>query len=567
MECPFCHTENREDRETCYVCNGDLGMLRVVANKARHHYNIALEHAERGRTEEAIDELHNALDLNAKLVPAYNLLGTLLARQGNIEEAREVWENALRVDQNTAKTYDYLNRLESTRETLPMVERLQQVCLALAVIVCVLVAVLFYMGQPDPAQELVKDAQTAYDSKQYGETLDLLNQATTKKNHSEIVQIAADSLRRAITMSIDTSLKQIREYTTRNEYNNAIAAISDLEKNSPDQATSKVLEIMRNEVHDQFRNSIASLQQDYETGKVQYSVLTKRITDFLELYPEVTEKDNLRQDLAKARDIEVKRRVDKIREDFENSKEDDGAVENAVSSLQLLGTEFPGSELLSKERKRFVADLLRFCYDRLDEEMQDQQYDLAQRHLVELSNFAGEFKDIVNYTTIIPMLEDRLVQGIKDQQLILADQYINNKDYDAADETLRDLLLASDLLTTGELNMINDYITRLNVKECDDEIRLIVDQMNDYLNMSISHDLATLTVNDYKNILDTLPKISADQKTKLLACAVAAASKIGDNDEAQKAYTMYQKAAPQAAITRTLHRINPNLTRKTQQGS
>ncbi|MDD4279513.1 tetratricopeptide repeat protein [Candidatus Sumerlaeota bacterium] len=534
-------------------------MLRVVANKARHHYNIALEHAERGRTEDAIDELHNALDLNAKLIPAHNLLGTLLARQGNVEEARKSWESALQVDPNTAKSYNYLNRLETMRESLPMIERLQQVCLALVLVVCILVAVLFYLGRTDPAQQLITEAQEAYDKKQYGEALELLNQATVKRNSSDTTQVAADSLRRAITSSVDVSLKQIRDFSTRNEYNKAIAAISELEKNGPDQATSKVLEMLRTEVHDQFRNSIASLQNEYEEGKAEYSTLTKRITDFLELYPEVLEKDSLRQDLAKARDIEVKRRVDKIRQEFDKNNGNDGAVENAISSLQLLGTEFPGSEALTRERKRFVADLLLFCYDRLNTEMQEQQYDLAQRHLIELANFAGEFQDIVNYTTIIPMLEERLVQGIKDQQLLLTEQYIREKDYDAADEALRELLLASDLLTSGELAILREYVDRLNSEECADEVKQIVDQMKSYLDLTIDDSIAQQTVNDYQHILDVSPKMNSTQKTRLLACAVAAASKLDDDTEARAAFEKYLRAAPQATLTRDLRRLNPAL--------
>ena len=64
MLCPYCQTDNREDRETCYICGKDISTIRLVTNKARQHYNDALEHAERGRTTEAIDELKNAIDLD-----------------------------------------------------------------------------------------------------------------------------------------------------------------------------------------------------------------------------------------------------------------------------------------------------------------------------------------------------------------------------------------------------------------------------------------------------------------------------------------------------------------------
>lgn len=190
--------------------------------------------------------------------------------------------------------------------------------------------------------------------------------------------------------------------------------------------------------------------------------------------------------------------------------------------------------------------------------MQEQQYDLAQRHLIELANFAGEFQDIVNYTTIIPMLEERLVQGIKDQQLLLTEQYIREKDYDAADEALRELLLASDLLTSGELAILREYVDRLNSEECADEVKQIVDQMS-YLDLTIDDSIAQQTVNDYQHILDVSPKMNSTQKTRLLACAVAAASKLDDDTEARAAFEKYLRAAPQATLTRDLRRLNPAL--------
>ena len=34
MLCPYCQTENRDDREACYYCKKDLSMLRLIVNKA-----------------------------------------------------------------------------------------------------------------------------------------------------------------------------------------------------------------------------------------------------------------------------------------------------------------------------------------------------------------------------------------------------------------------------------------------------------------------------------------------------------------------------------------------------
>ena len=84
MICPYCKTENRDDQESCYYCDKDLTMLRLIVNKAKHHYNLAVEHAERNRYHEAAAELRNSLDLDKNNVGTHVLLGTIYAKQKKI---------------------------------------------------------------------------------------------------------------------------------------------------------------------------------------------------------------------------------------------------------------------------------------------------------------------------------------------------------------------------------------------------------------------------------------------------------------------------------------------------
>ena len=112
MRCPYCQTENRDDREKCYHCEKDVSMLRVIVNKARHHYNVALEHAERGRIHEAVNEMRNCIDLDHQFAPAHVVLGTLYAKRGEFDKARECWNTALALNPDMAKSRDYLQRAE-----------------------------------------------------------------------------------------------------------------------------------------------------------------------------------------------------------------------------------------------------------------------------------------------------------------------------------------------------------------------------------------------------------------------------------------------------------------------
>ena len=94
MICPFCQTENRDDRGECYYCEKDLGMLRLIVNKAKHHYNQGLEYAERGHIDDAIAEIQNALDLDGSLVEARLVLGSLHAKKEMYDKARACWSGS-----------------------------------------------------------------------------------------------------------------------------------------------------------------------------------------------------------------------------------------------------------------------------------------------------------------------------------------------------------------------------------------------------------------------------------------------------------------------------------------
>lgn len=125
MICPYCHTDNRDDREACYHCSRDLTMLRVIVNKAKHHYNQALEFAERDRTDDAIHELQNTLDLDGSMINAHVVLGTLYAKKEEFDKAREHWNAALALDHRMQKAHDYLNKAGQAEVVFPMVRRLK----------------------------------------------------------------------------------------------------------------------------------------------------------------------------------------------------------------------------------------------------------------------------------------------------------------------------------------------------------------------------------------------------------------------------------------------------------
>lgn len=149
MICPFCKTENRDERATCYHCEADLKMLRSVVNASRHHYNKALEHAGRGRNKEAITELHTALGLDASFVNGWVVLGTLHAKEERFDEAEKAWERALKLDDRYKKAHDYIAKIERLRPILPAYLRLRRFAMGLmGLIAAMLAGAIFLLFSP-----------------------------------------------------------------------------------------------------------------------------------------------------------------------------------------------------------------------------------------------------------------------------------------------------------------------------------------------------------------------------------------------------------------------------------
>lgn len=214
MQCPFCRTENREDRDHCYHCEKDLTMLRLIVHKARSHFNTALEYADRNRDEEAVGELVNALELDYSHIPSHVVLGTLYARLGDTEKAEEHWREALKLNPQLDKAHQYLGKVDVVRRDLPLVRRQRLWVAMLLGLVVVLGVGLYILNRPNPNRKRMEQAWRLYQTGRFREAAQLAEQADEVETPDLYVAntlLIGDIARESQEMAVFRASRELRE--------------------------------------------------------------------------------------------------------------------------------------------------------------------------------------------------------------------------------------------------------------------------------------------------------------------------------------------------------------------
>jgi tetratricopeptide (TPR) repeat protein len=191
-------------------------MLRLLVNKARHHYNTALEHAERGRNSEAIAELNNALDLDNNFFQARVVLGTLYTRTDDMVRAKETWESLFELDPAIAKAYAYLQKAETVVKERPIRRWLRGFVATSAVLGVLLIG--FFVWNLLPARgysDLVK-VNAALEARDYQAGYEILTKLEEQKSSlsSEIamgVDLGKELIDASARETLEAMLEEVKE--------------------------------------------------------------------------------------------------------------------------------------------------------------------------------------------------------------------------------------------------------------------------------------------------------------------------------------------------------------------
>lgn len=549
MLCPYCQTDNREDRETCYTCGKDISTIRLVVNKARQHYNDALEHAERGRTSEAIEELKNAIDLDWSLVNAHVVMGTLYARTGEFARAREAWKNALALQPELERAHDYLERVDSVEAALPTMRAYRWAAMGLLLLSVVLSVWLIYLVRPPAGAVPLREAVALLEQNRYGDAEDKLSEAKALAEPGAVVSIAAAALDQAVDLSIRQQVQVIQDLKYRQLYPEALEAIAHLEKTAPDAQTSAVLAAVRSDITYYYHNLIAQLYTAYQQGDLDFETFHGEISRFIAQFPALPADDEIRGYLDRAERMEVQAAMDDLRRRFAL----DNNVEVTVEALRDLSQRLGDLPSFYQERQAFIEEILSSLFSLFTGYLDQDDFARASTLLSDIDRVTREFRDVVevDVSGAVDLAWSVLRDARRRYSLGKIESYIRDNKLEAAEEGVWTLLQEEDL-TSAELNALRGYWRKINR---DERYRRFVSKVDDqrFFKLEMSDRQASAALRLQEDFSDA--RMKPVQQVYLLGLASAAALKLGLNEQA----TSYSKSMARldkgSTVTKTISRL------------
>lgn len=549
MLCPYCQTENREDRDACYVCGKDISTIRLVVNKARQHFNDALEHAERGRSTEAIDELKNALDLDASLVPAHVVLGTLYARDGKFVEARDCWNNALALQPDLQRAHDYLERIEDVESSLPTMRFYRWVAVLMFLLALVMAVAVIYTSRSEPATNLLNQASALVAENRFGEAEDKLQQARASIRPGTSVAAAVVALQQALELDRQQQVRLIQDLKYQQMFPEALDAIAELESRSPEPQTQAVLQSARSDIRYYYYNLIAQFYTAYIDGDLSFEELEAEISRFLQHYPGDAESEEIRQYLTDAERLEVQAAFENIHTRFMQ----DYDVEAAVLGTSELSKSIGHIASFQEERQLFIEEVLSSLFNLFTGYLDQEDFVRASELLYGIERVNAEFRDVVevDISGAVELAWSVLNDARRQAIITRIETLISQNQMDVAEEALWFLLQTPDV-TPAELGALQVLWRRINRDARLEQFFGTVDD-DKFFKLSISDEQSSEALWLYEDFKGA--DLPGGKRAYLLGLSAAAALSRGDREQATSASLELQKTDSGSTISIELNRL------------
>jgi hypothetical protein len=545
MICPQCKTENRDERTECYHCGQELSTLRMIVNRARNHYNEALEHAERGRDEEASRELRHALELDGSFVEAWLVLGTLHARAERLDEAREAWRTALAQDARFERGHNYLLKAEQIEPALPAMRRLRLAALGLGLLLILAVAFAVFQSRPDTGMDKIGDALTLRENNRWGEALERLEAAKSDPLAPRRTRRVAESLGDALAADLRGRLEKARWLADSGDFAGADGVMDGIESLAPPAWAAQELGATHDRLVAAMIEEARSRVARFRSGELPYEALQDELRGWLqivegspdssalhELLTETTEEHRrtlmarLRPEiLALEDDVQAARRIDELAVQYPALKSD---LEDILRSRLAVTSEARVNE-----------------FDRL---VREGRLDAARERLLELRALYESLGRAAP-ADLIARMEAGMTRGEKSIALERLRRAFTEGDYEAV------LELASAM---EGLELTESESAEIDARRAEAE-RLLAAELwtwsqaldREFEMVTISLDDARLMLDHYNLIIRHAPRQeSVYRTTRTLFRAAAAELRLGRAAEARALIQRLRADFPESSLLR-----------------
>lgn len=610
MLCPFCKTENRDERETCYYCNKDLSMLRLIVNKSKHHYNLALEHAERGRYPEAIVELKNAIDLNSSYVNAYVVLGTIYAKMEEYDNAIEQWNKALNLDNKFLKVHEYLEKAQASQKGKGGINStIRNMALGLVACVCIIFILSFILFKQPKDYLLTKEAYDFYKNGNYSKAVSL-SEKIYNNTDDDIILFVSKMIKETIDKDTTHVVNQIKIDIEKQDFAGGFKKIDELTKLNPDNATKVKIEFVRRKLSEAYSKKIENEIKKFDNSDKSFEKLQASIKEYKSFVKKSNETKSVDKLFNKIKDQLIEKRLAVVVDEYKKNND----FASTMKSLKTLKSDYQTTKS-SAMISAFSSDILKKRYDNLSQEIK-KSLDLNNykniyssfNNLNEFSKVYEEFfseslkkeKDaFVNkiITEIVNKQTNSVSDDIKNksivsaqEKLIALEKFVKENNVQSEDVIkLKESIEANKSLAyIAELQMLYDSgkyneILKLEsdaVKSATEEERKIIDNLKnkakgkialEYWDWYLSQDIsftkgkidetsAKLAIERYDFTLQNLPKSYYYAKDNITFYAASSYEKVGNKEEAIKLYnyiiTEYSLTAYASLSKEKLAKIN-----------
>lgn len=469
MICPYCNTVNRDDREVCYHCNKDLSMLRLIINKAKHHYNLAVEHAERNRLYEALTELQNSLDLDKTNVNARVLIGTIYAKQKKMDEAIEEWEKAMAMDPAIQKAYGYIPKARKMKEAIPVFSFLKIISGVLLVCVILIVFLVVKTLRPNPAETLLNKAIKDYNSYQYSEALDKIAQFNKSYPSSPLVPLV-QKLSDSLNKDVEDFKVEILNHMYIGSYFRALDSCRKLESLNPDKGTLQFLKHIQDEAKFSLQKSIELQLADLHKSGGDSSTVQATINDYMRFFPGDKIINRFQEQMASLRTRDARA----TQREFEQKLEQTEKIEDiptALAALEELNKQYPDLALKSdiQQRIRFLRENhIIALLAQLEQSMEKEDWAATSATLALIS--AQNTKNLPAITQRLDYIQNLMSQRQRERQQAQITEYlkqietaVQNNDTDNIEKLLAQK--SEFQLSSEEIKRIDEFLNLSQIKK------------------------------------------------------------------------------------------------------